>query len=202
MLLDKQLFAVFDFYEWYSNKFLSQLLSYQTIKIDMSTENLHNQEAIDKLKELVDKIDIGMLGSYPTASTFVHAVPMSRQEVDDSGSIWFLFSAESDTHTHLEANDKVSLLYSDVSNYSFLSINGHAEISRDQDRIDKYWNKMIEGWFEKGKEDPNIRVLRVVPDEAHYWDTKSNKLVTFFKVAASAVTGAKKDVGRQGDLNV
>lgn len=178
------------------------MLSYQTNIFAMSTENLHNQEAIDKLQELVDKIDIGMLGTYPENGSYVHAVPMSRQEVDESGNIWFLFSSESDTHTHLESNDQVSLLYSDVSDYSFLSINGHAEVSRDQERIDKYWNKMIEGWFEKGKEDPRIRVLRVVPSEAHYWDNKSNKLVTFFKVAASAITGAKKDVGRQGDLNI
>ncbi|MFD2599834.1 pyridoxamine 5'-phosphate oxidase family protein [Sphingobacterium corticis] len=167
----------------------------------MSTENLHNQEAIDKLKELIDKIDIGMLGTYPATSDFIHAVPMSRQEVDDEGNVWYLFSSESDTHTHLKANDQVSLLYSDISSHSFLSVNGHAEISRDQARIDKYWNKMIEGWFDKGKEDPNIRVLKVVPSEAHYWDTKSNKLITFFKAAARAV-GAKTDVGRQGDLHI
>lgn len=168
----------------------------------MSTENLYNNEAKAKLAELIDKIDIGMLGTYPDDSSYIHAVPMSRQEVDDEGNIWFLFSSESDTHAHLQQNKQVSLLYSDIQSYSFLSINGAAEVSQDQARIDKYWNKMVEGWFEKGKEDPRIRVLKVTPAEAHYWDTKSNKLVTFFKVAAGAITGTKVDTGRQGDLDL
>ncbi|MCY1547814.1 Pyridoxamine 5'-phosphate oxidase like protein [compost metagenome] len=75
-------------------------------------------------------------------------------------------------------------------------------MSQDQARIDKYWNKMVEGWFEKGKEDPRIRVMKVKPHEAHYWDTKSNKLITFMKVAVSGITGQKMDVGRSGDLNI
>ena len=48
----------------------------------MSTENLRNDDAIQKLKELVDKIDIGMLCSFPKDDDYPYAVPMSRQEVD------------------------------------------------------------------------------------------------------------------------
>jgi len=168
----------------------------------MSTENLDNREAIDKLKSMVEKIDIGMMCTNTTKIVNLHAVPMSRQEVDDDGNLWFLFSSESETFQNLQNDKHISVLYSDVSNYNFLSINGVAEISTDQTRIEKYWNKMVEGWFEKGKEDPTIRVLKVIPSEAHYWDSKSNKLVTFFKVAVSAVSGQKLDVGRQGDLNI
>ncbi len=168
----------------------------------MSTENLHHQEAIEKLKEMVDKIDIGMLCTPVAGDGHVHAVPMSRQEVDEAGNIWFLFSAESETHRNLLQNDKLSLLYADAGNYNFLSINGTGEISRDSDRIKKYWNKMVEAWFEKGIDDPRVRVLKVIPSEAHYWDNKTNKLVTFFKVVVSAASGGKLDIGREGDLNL
>jgi general stress protein 26 len=168
----------------------------------MSTENLHNQKAIAKLKEMVDKIDVGMLCTYIKGTDYAHSVPMSRQEVDEEGNIWFLFSAESETYQNLQQNKKVSLLYADVSNYNFMSINGSAEISENKDRIEKYWNKFVEAWFEKGKEDPSIRILKVIPSEAHYWDNKSNKLVTFLKVTASAVSGQKMDIGREGELNL
>jgi general stress protein 26 len=93
------------------------------------------------------------------------------------------------------------LLYSDVSSYSFLSINGIATISRDPARIEEYWNKAVEAWFE-GKDDERIRILQVTPIEAHYWDNKTNKLITFLKVAASAVSGKKMDIGREGNLNI
>ncbi len=168
----------------------------------MSTENLSSREAIDKLKTLVEKIDIGMMCTNTAEVANLHAVPMSRQEVDDDGNLWFLFSSHSETYENLQKDNHISVLYSDISNYSFLSLNGIAEISTDQNRIEKYWNKMVEGWFEKGKEDPTIRVLKVIPSEAHYWDNKSNKLVTFFKVAVQVVSGSKLDIGREGDLNI
>lgn len=178
-------------------------LFYQDINpIIMSTENLKQEEAAQKMREIIDKIDIGMLTTYPVSSHYIHAVPMSRQEVDEDGCVWFLFSAESDTFQHLQRDARISLLYADPQSYTFLSLNGQATVSNDPARIDKYWNKMTEGWFEKGREDPNIRVLQVTPQSAHYWDTKSNKLVTFLKAAANAITGSKADVGRQGDLEV
>ena len=168
----------------------------------MSTENLYSQEAIGKLKSLAEKTDIGMLCTHPGGTKHVHAVPMSTQEVEEEGNIWFLFSSESETHQHLQEDKTICLLYSDVRNYNFLSIHGAGEISQDKVRIEKYWNKMMDGWFEKGKEDPTIRVLKIIPQEAHYWDNKTNKLVTFFKVAISAVSGQKLDIGREGDLNI
>lgn len=168
----------------------------------MSTEHLNNEDAIRKLKELATKIDIGMLGTHTQDSKHIHAVPMSTQEVDDQGNLWFLFSSESETFRHLQEDSGICLLYSDPGSYSFLSIHADTEVSRDQDRIEKYWNKMVEGWFEKGKEDPRIRVMKVKPFEAHYWDTESNKLVTFLKVAVSGITGQKTDVGRSGDLKI
>ena len=169
---------------------------------DSNTENLANQEAIEKLKELATKTDIGMLCTHPENTRHVHAVPMSTQEVDENGSIWFLFSSESDTFEHLQHDSEVCLLYSNPSDYSFLSIHADTEVSQNPEKIEKYWNSMVEGWFEKGKEDPRIRVLEVKPHDAHYWDTKSNKLVTFLKVAYAGITGEKLDVGRSGDLNL
>jgi general stress protein 26 len=168
----------------------------------MSEENLKSQEAIEKLKKMVDSIDIGMVCSRPGKDGEIHAVPMSRQEVDEEGNIWYLFNAESETHANLSKNPHITILFSDIKAYEFLSLDGHAEIFRDQERIDKYWNKFMEAWFEKGKEDPSIRVLKVITDEAYYWDNKSNKVVTFMKVAASAISGKKMDIGRSGELDL
>lgn len=168
----------------------------------MSTENLKNNEAVEKLKQLVDSIDIGMMSTFSKNENFPYTVPMSRQEVDDSGAIWYLCSSESDTFKHLENDSKVMISFSDVSGYRFLVVTGKVEISRDQERIDKYWNQFVGVYFEKGKEDPSIRVLKVIPDEAHYWDNKTNKKMTVLKVATSALTGNKMDIGREGSLDL
>ena len=168
----------------------------------MSTENLSNQEAIQKLKELVNSIDVAMMISYPKEAAYPYMTPMSRQEIDDEGNIWYLISSESETHKNLTLNNKVSLAFGDPGSYTFLSIDGTIEISSDQERIDKYWSKFVEVYFAKGKEDPTIRVLKVTPLDTHYWDTKTNKFMTLIKVASAAVTGQKIDIGREGELNI
>lgn len=168
----------------------------------MSTENLHNQEAVEKLQDMVNKIDIGMLCTYPPNGAYVHSVPMSRQEVDEEGNLWYLFSSASETHQNLEKDKRVTVLFSHTGDYNFLSLNGTGEVLHDRERIDKYWNKFVEAWFEKGKEDPHIRILKVTVEDANYWDNKTNKLVTFFKLAASAVSGQKLDIGRTGKLDI
>ena len=167
----------------------------------MSTENLNNAEAVKKLTELVDKIDIGMVITR-TKNDELHIVPLSRQEVDEQGNIWMLISSESNTHQNVLENSQIDIAYSHVGDYNFVSVSGKATVSKDQARIDKYWNKMMDAWFEKGKDDPRIRILKVETSDAHYWDNKSNKLITFFKVATSAITGAKMDIGREGDLDL
>jgi len=103
----------------------------------MAQENLNNQEAIEKLKSIVDQIDIGILCSFNENSEYPHAVPMSRQEVDKEGNIWYICSAESDTFKNLDKSPLVSLLYSDPKNFTFLSINGKVVLTRDQQRIDR-----------------------------------------------------------------
>ncbi len=165
----------------------------------MSQENVFDQEALEKLKGLVDKIDVCMFCSAIDDGS-LHSVPMSRQEVDGTGAIWFLLSAESDTCRNVIEDPRVQLLYAHVGDYNFLTVKGKATISQDKERIEKYWNKFVEAWFEQGKEDPNIRVMKVEVEDAHYWDNKSNKLVTFIKLAASAISGSKLDLGRQGDI--
>ncbi len=168
----------------------------------MSTDNLNQQEAIDKLKELATKIDIAMLCTQGIGSSQIHAVPMSTQEVDDEGNIWFLLSDKSESFQHLQRDSMVNLLYSDPKNYSFLSIFGSTMLSRDKDKIDKYWNIAMDGFFENGKEDTAICVLKINPIEAHYWDTKSGKFVTFLKATVAGITGKNPDIGREGDLNI
>ena len=168
----------------------------------MSNENLQQNEAIEKLKELVNDIDIGMLSSFSEGHHYPYTIPMSRQEVDDDGNIWFILSSDSQTCINLQQDNRVSISFAHVSDYKFLSLNGKGYISADRDRIEKYWNKFVEAWFDRGIDDPTIRILQFKPEEAHYWDNKTNKLITFIKLAASAITGADLDLGREGELKI
>ncbi len=167
----------------------------------MSVKHMLGQEAIEKLRKLAEGIDFCMfctrIDKQPIAST-----PMSIQEVDDEGNLWFLADKNGEKYHNILSDDRVQLFFSGSKDYTFLSIYGYAALSRDQDRVDKYWNKMMEAWFEKGKEDPAITLIRVNPEDIRYWEPKDNKFVTLAKIVWSAVSGEPSDTGVEGKIKV
>lgn len=52
------------------------------------------------------------------------------------------------------------------------------------------------------KDDPDISVIKITPQDAYYWDTVHGKMITILKIAASVVTGKKPDEGVEGKIKV
>jgi len=83
-----------------------------------------------------------------------------------------------------------------------LNVFGKAFIYKDKSTIENKWSPMAKAWFTEGKDDPNLTVIRVQPDYAYYWDTKSGKVVSLLKIAVGAVIGKTLDDGVEGNLSV
>ena len=164
-------------------------------------KNLTATDAVEKIREIAKDANICMfvtdLSSLPLAGR-----PMATQEVDEQGNIWFISDRNSDKNRHIEDDDQVQLFYSHTNNYEYLSIFGRAEIVDDRSKIGKLWTPMAKTWFKEGKDDPNISLIKVRPEDAYYWDTKENKLITLVKIAFSAVTGSNVDGGIEGKIKV
>ena len=54
----------------------------------------------------------------------------------------------------------------------------------------------------EGKEDEELEIIRVRPQDAYYWDTKHNRVVVFAKMVAGALTGKTLDDSIEGTLRV
>ncbi|MEO5979717.1 MAG: pyridoxamine 5'-phosphate oxidase family protein [Chryseolinea sp.] len=163
--------------------------------------NLTHQEAIDKFKELVKHESICLfttrLSEVPLTTR-----PMGIQEVCDQGNFWFMSPSDSDKNQEVAMDSRVQLFISNPSKYEFLSVYGKAYVSRDPDKIDKYWSEIAKAWFPKGKDDPRITIIKVVPEEGFYWDTKDGKLVSMIKIAASAISGKTLEEGVEGTISI
>jgi general stress protein 26 len=164
------------------------------------TKNLYDKEAIQKIKEMVDDIKTCMFCTEVENVPF-RTRPMATAEVDEQGDIWFFSNKESDKNDEIKDDQTVQLLYAKNSDSHFLTITGKTEIVWDKEKIDKLWNPVMKAYFE-GKDDPNISLLKVAPVEAHYWDTINGKMITLLKMATSAVTGIKTNVGVEGKIKV
>src|SRR6187431_2828194 len=118
-------------------------------------KDLVGKPAIDKFKEIV-KHEQTCLFSTDLGNVPIMTRPMGVQKVCDQGNFWFMSPADSDKNQEIAADPRVQLFISNTKNYEFLSVYGHATISRDQAKIDEFFNAMHKAWFPEGKEDPNI----------------------------------------------
>jgi len=164
-------------------------------------KNLYNEDAIKKIKDFVNDIKVCMFCTSVTDMPF-RTRPMSTLEVDDEGNLWFFSAKSSDKNDEIKNDDTVQLIYSKNSDVHFLTITGKATIVEDQAKKDELWNPIVKAFFPEGKDDPNLSLVKIKPEAAHYWDTINGKMITWFKMAASAVTGNQNNVGVEGKLKV
>ena len=165
-------------------------------------KNLTADNAVEKIREIAKDANICMfvtdLSRLPLAGR-----PMATQEVDEEGNIWFMSDRSSDKNKEIDNDNKVQLFYSHTSNYEYLSIFGRAEIVNDHSKIKELWTPIAKTWFKEGKDDPNISLIKVIPEDAYYWDTKNNKMVSLVKFAMGAIgVTPKDDGGIEGKLKV
>ena len=166
----------------------------------MSNKNLYNKEAIAKIKKLAEDIDFTMMAT-GLSNLPLHAVPMSTKKVDAKGAIWFLSNKDSVQNNNILKDNRTQLIYSDKGSMEFLSVYGQAFIETDHAVLEELYGKSDDMWFE-GIEDPNLTAICVEPSEAHYWDSKHNKVVALFKMGVGALTGSQPDIIESGEITL
>ena len=97
--------------------------------------------------------------------------PMTAQLDGDAdhGPIWF-FTAKSATLTHhVAATAPASFTFTDKGHNIWAAVQGRLSVSNDRAVIDRLWNPYIAAWYEGGKDDPELTLLRFDPAEAEIW---------------------------------
>ena len=164
-------------------------------------QNLNGNEAIAKIKALAEDARMCMLstslGKVPSLTR-----PMALQVVEEDGSTWFFSEADSDKNKEIAEDPRVQLTFMNNSSSEYLSLYGEAEIVRDVEKAKELWSTWVKTWFPEGPEDPNLSLIKFMPKEGYYWDTKNGKMVSLFKIAVGALTGKTMDDGVEGKVKI
>jgi general stress protein 26 len=123
----------------------------------------------------------------------LHSRPLAALDHPFDGSLWFFTQHPSPKTADIAASPEVNVAYADDKGY--LSIAGTATVEHDQARIDELWNRMAEAWFEEGRQDPTVALLRVDASTAEYWSSDKPGIVRAFEIAKAVVTKQQPDVG-------
>ena len=178
---------------------LTDIKSFNKI-LSMASEikDLHRDEANKKIKQMVDDADIGLFTTDLT-SLPLKTRPMSRQKVDEDGTVWFFSHKDSDKNQDIKKDNRIQLFYSNKGSMEFLSLYGTAQIMQDAAKAKELWSTMAKIWF-KDHGDPNLTLIKVTPEDGYYWDTKDGKIVSLFKMAVGLITGKEIDGSIEGKV--
>jgi len=161
----------------------------------MTAPTQTRENDLEKLRELVKDIDFCMLTTVDEGGD-LHSRPMSSNgDIDADGDIWFFTSASSHKVSEIEKRPKVNVSFADPDNQRYISVSGTAQLVRDREKIDELWRPEFKIWFPKGKDDPEVALLRIALEKAEYWDSPSSTIGFALSFVSSLVTGKEPDMG-------
>ena len=90
--------------------------------------------------------------------------PMSVQEVDEAGHLWFLSASDSHKNREIAEAPSVRLFFQASEHSGFLTAHrARRRSARDRKKIKTLWEPMLKTWFTEGEDDPRITAIRVAP---------------------------------------
>lgn len=156
--------------------------------------------AIEQLKGYLEGIDFTMLTT--NAGGKLHSRPMSTQEMDENGDLWFFTQDDSRKIEEIQADNRINAAYSDPDGNTFVSVYGTAQMVKDRAKIEELWSPIYKAWFPEGLDDTHICLLKVHVEDAEYWDAPNSKIVQIAGFVKALVTGQEADMGDQGTIKV
>ena len=154
----------------------------------MANDNAKN---IDRAWELMKKIGFAMLVTRDGDK--LRSRPMSAYLEREENTIYFLTDARHHKDEEIARNAGVNLSFADASSQKYISVTGNASVSNDRAKIKELFSTPAKAWWSSA-DDPNIRVLKITPDDAEYWDSPGS-VISYVKMAAAAVTGTRPNIG-------
>ena len=111
-------------------------------------------------------------------ATGVAPRPMTALAEDHRAPLWFFTASDTELAQSLEGSrgHAATATFAAKDHDLFATISGHVVIDNDRAVIDRLWNPFIAAWFEKGKDDPKLRLLRMDTGDAHVWLNESSLL--------------------------
>ena len=154
----------------------------------MSNDNTRDQ---DRVWELMKKIGFAMLVTQDGGK--LRARPMSAHLDRDNNAIFFLTDARRHKDDEIARNPAVNLSFADAGGQKYVSVTGTASVSNDRAKIKQMFTTPAKAWWGSA-EDPNIRVLKITPDDAEFWDSPGT-VISYVKMAAAAVSNTRPEIG-------
>jgi len=145
----------------------------------------------ERVWQLMKKIGFAMLVTHDGDK--LRARPMSAYVQRDDNTIYFLTDARRHKDEEIARNPGINLSFADAGSQTYVSLTGTASVSNDRAKIKDLFSTAAKAWWDS-PDDPNIRVLKITPDDAEFWDSPGT-VISYVKMAAAAISGSRPEIG-------
>lgn len=166
--------------------------------------NMSSPEHKQLIWNLIKDVKVGMLVTKEGESDdSMRSRPMYLVQDAYDGTLYFYTSKNAEKVYEIKEDRDVCITFSDVQNGVFVSLTGKAKLTDDQELIDRYWNSGINAWFEDGKDNPDIAMLKIKVNRGEHWKSDENKMVQLFETAkANTLESTTPDIGEHEKFGV
>ena len=105
-----------------------------------------------------------------------HVRPMTAQFEENRSPLWFFTAKDSALVQALsrEKGHRAIATFTSKGHDLFASVRGDLKLDNDRVMIDRLWNPYVAAWYEGGKDDPNLALLRLDAEKAEIWESGSS----------------------------
>lgn len=98
----------------------------------------------------------------------------SRDRGDDKGPIYIFTGKDTDLVQALGPRGPAMISFASKGHDLFAALEGELIADNDREVIERLWNPFVAAWFEGGKDDPNLQLLRFEPGRAQIWENENS----------------------------
>jgi general stress protein 26 len=152
---------------------------------------------VDRVWTLINDIPVAMVVTHNGHGQHIRARPIAMRPAREEGAIYFLTDVDSPKAEEVGRDETVCLALAD--NRSQKYVTGRAEIIDNRKRVEEIWS-VYDKAFWPDKDDPRVKVLRVTPESAEFWEG-AGAVLTAVKLAAAIVTGERTNLSENEKLD-
>lgn len=105
-----------------------------------------------------------------------HTRPMTAQlEEEGRGPLWFFTAKDNGLVEMLGGGSRRAIAtFASKGHDLFATIHGSLTVDTDRAKVDKLWNRYVAAWYEQGKDDPKLALLRLDAERAEIWENATS----------------------------
>jgi general stress protein 26 len=115
-----------------------------------------------------------MLGLTGAAESLSQPMTALLDKDAERGPIYIFTAKDTDLVASLGGRHPAELLFTGKGHDLFAAVEGELIADNDPVIVERLWNPFVAAWFEGGKDDPNLQLLRFEPGRAQIWENDNS----------------------------